>query len=423
MLNYNNNIKSQLPKYTTEFKCFDLLTKSIPILMGIFIFFNPFPHTTSIKEICFYLSVSVVTVLILSKKIEFRFKTPLLLPFGLFISWAFLSIFFALEKENSIHDFYSHLIRYVILYYILINFFNSEKYLLYLSRLIIISSTIFTMGGIIYFYFILGNPLKARFGVYSFVQTPINIIGVISVFAIFLALNHFNNERHLYYKIFLIYSIFVLFVGVVLTQSRSTLLAICLSLIYFFNNNKKWTFVFLGMILIVIALSPAKRRFRLNEIGSFLNNSRVNIDFITLEVIKDHPIIGIGFGLQTYEKLDLKKYKNRLAKNNYRKRKITTDPHNIVLDVAVRLGVVGLLFSFYIVFVFYKMIWNIIKYGKNTFLRKLGRCLGACFIAVFTIGLFQPIFSHMPEVVFCTIFSMITVVWRINSETISKEAV
>ena len=123
MVEMGNNIGPLMVKPTSNFNWLDLLIRSIPFLMGIFIFFNPFPHTTAIKEICYYLSVFVVTILILSKNIDFTFKTPLLLPFGLFILWSFLSIFFALDKKNSIHDFYSHLIRYVILYYILINFF------------------------------------------------------------------------------------------------------------------------------------------------------------------------------------------------------------------------------------------------------------------------------------------------------------
>ena len=153
-------------KSATNFNWLDLLTSSIPFLMGIFIFFNPFPHTTAIKEICYYLSVIIVTILILSKNIDFTFKTPLLLPFGLFILWSFLSIFFAFDKENSIHDFYSHLIRYVILYYILINFFNSEKRLVYLSWVIIISSSIFTVGGLIYYYFILEEN-AFKFGIFT----------------------------------------------------------------------------------------------------------------------------------------------------------------------------------------------------------------------------------------------------------------
>ena len=159
MVEMGNNIGPLMVKPTSNFNWLDLLIRSIPFLMGIFIFFNPFPHTTAIKEICYYLSVIIVTILILSKNIDFTFKTPLLLPFGLFILWSFLSIFFAFDKENSIHDFYFHLIRYIILYYILINFFNSEKRLVYLSWVIIISSSIFIIGGLIYYYFILEENL------------------------------------------------------------------------------------------------------------------------------------------------------------------------------------------------------------------------------------------------------------------------
>ena len=50
------------------FNIFDFLNQSVPVLMGIFIFFNPFPHTTAIKEISFYLSVVIVVILILFKR-------------------------------------------------------------------------------------------------------------------------------------------------------------------------------------------------------------------------------------------------------------------------------------------------------------------------------------------------------------------
>jgi O-antigen ligase len=155
--------------------------------------------------------------------------------------------------------------------------------------------------------------------------------------------------------------------------------------------------------------------------SSVVKNIRIKIDYLTLEVIKEHPIIGIGFGLQSYSKLDLEGYQKRIPKE-YRQKKIITDPHNMVLDVAVRLGVIGLGFFFYIIFVFFKMCRSIIKYGKDNSLKNWGICLAACFIGVCTIGLFQPIFSHMPEVVFCIIFSITHVVWQLNNEMISSES-
>ena len=101
------SLKPQLAKLKTDFQLFEILNKSIPVLMGIFIFFNPFPHTTSIKEICFYLFVVIVLVLLSFKKTTLSLKSPLLLPLGLFVFWAFLGLFFAVNKENSIHDFFS----------------------------------------------------------------------------------------------------------------------------------------------------------------------------------------------------------------------------------------------------------------------------------------------------------------------------
>ena len=63
------------------------------------------------------------------------------------------------------------------------------------------------------------------------------------------------------------------------------------------------------------------------------------------------------------------------------------NPHNILLDVTVRTGVVG---------------------------------LAGVFVVVFVIGFFQPIFSHVPEVIFCVLFSIITVLWRLNADGVQE---
>ena len=402
----------QLAKYDNFFI---FLNKSIPVLIGIFIFFNPFPHTTSIKEICFYLSVFIVLILVIFKKTEFSFNTPLLLPVGLFVFWAFLSIFFAFDKDNSIHDFYSHLIRYIILFYIMTNFFSSKKALIDVSWIIIISSSIFSTAAIFYFYHILGNALSTRFAAIGLesgllTQTPVNIIGVITVFAIILAMNNLITEAHLFPRVILILCLLSLSTAVFLTQTRSTVMAIVLGAIVLLFKNKKIMVVMIGMIFLVIILTPFKNRFSLNNI---LKNERIGISYTTIEIIKDHPITGIGFGLEIYGKINLNKY-NQMVSAKYKSKSIIADPHNMLLDVAVRLGIVGLAFFFYIIFNFFKMCWVCIKQGKDVFIKNWGRCIASACVAFLVIGFFQPIFSHMPEVILCTIFSMITVLWRIN---------
>jgi len=298
------------------FKIFDFLNQSVPVLMGIFIFFNPFPHTTAIKEISFYLSVVIVMVLVLFKRTEISLKTPLLVPFGLFVFWSFLSIFWALNVENTIHDFYSHLIRYIILYFIIVNFFNSKKRLVCLSWVIIISSSVFSVGGLIYYYFILTNSLSVRFAL-SFTHISTNIVGFITVFAIILTLHNIFTDNHLYRRVFLIICLFSLLAATFLTQTRSSFVALFIAGGIMLIKSKKSIFIFTLILLIIFVATPLRKRFSLENI---LHNERIPNYFVMFEIIKSYPIMGIGFGNETYgTNIDLKDYqkKSRPTLNPY----------------------------------------------------------------------------------------------------------
>ena len=407
----NSRVKLNPEEDIAGFELSKFLEQSVPVLMGIFLFFNPFPHTTAIKEISFYSSVLIILTLIILQKKKFIYKTPLLQPFSLFILWAFIGIFFAINKKNSIHDFYSHLLRYIILYYILTNFFYSKKRLVFLSWIIIISASIFIAGGMFYDYLILGKKISSRFGLFP--QASINVIGVISVFAFTLSLNNLLNEEHLFFKVFCPFLLSIFFIGLLLSKTRSAIIALFLSVaVLSFNKNKLGVAV-LSLMLIAIAIAKSPDTTIIKQLIHRINISK-GVNYISYEIIKEYPIFGIGFGLQTYGSLDLIKYKKRTPQK-YQETAIIADPHNMVMDITVRLGVVGLAIFFYIIFVFFKMCWDIIKYGKDNFIKNWGYCLAAAFIAVSVIGLFQPIFSHMPEVVICTIFSMTTIVWRLST--------
>ena len=402
----------QLSEQNTREKIFNILNLSVPVLMGIFIFFNPFPHTTAIKEICFYGSVIIVLILICFKKIDFSFKSPLTIPFALFTAWAFIGLFFALDKGNSLHDFRAHLLKYLAIYYILINVFNSRKRLVGLSWVIIISATIFSIGDIYYFYFMLGNSFSAKL-VTGLSEIPVNWIGYITVTAAIFSLHHIITENNLYIKITSFICLFPLCALSVLTQARSAMLALFLSVIILCFKNKKILIACLGIILIVTYISPLKNRFiHANPITSL----RLDINYMTFEIIKDFPIIGIGFGMETYgngKQINLEKY-NKKTPEKYRG-PIYKDPHSMPFSIAVRTGLVGLALFVYILFMSFKMCWKCVKHGKDNFIKRWGRCVAGIFVVVLVIGNFEPFFSHVPEVVFYTIFAMITIIWRIDT--------
>ena len=410
---FNSFLKPQLTKLKTDFQLFEVLNKSIPVLMGIFIFFNPFPHTTSIKEICFYLSVVIVLFVLFFKKNKFSLKTPLFLPFGLLLFWAMVGIFFALNIEHTVHDVYSHLLRYIALYCILINFFQSRKRLIALSWIFIISSTVFSIGGLFYSYVKFSWDLSARMIYLN--QRPFNVIGVIAGFAFFLTLNHIRIESHVYRRVFLVMCLFPLFAISVTTYERSIFIGMVLAGIVFLSNHKTKMLIFLGVMVLVFALTPIRHRFKPRN---FFHNIRIGANYITLRIIKDYPITGIGFGIQPYENMAREINENKTPKK-YKQRKVIGHPHNIVLDITVRLGVVGLVIFFYIIFVFFKMCRECIKKGQDDFIKSWGHCMAAAFVIFFVIGFFQPIFSHAPEVILCSIFAIVTILWRLNNDMIN----
>lgn len=431
-----------------------VLNGGVLCLMGIFIFFNPFPHTTSIQEISFYLSVFLVVLGIISKKMPFSFKSPLSLPLVLFTLWAAMGLYFALDRDNSLHDFYSHLLKYLMLYYMLINVFNSKKRLEWLSWIIIISATLFCVGALGYEYLILGeNENSARFGV-RFVQNPTNLMGVITLFAAILSVHHLLEKgRSWPYRTLFGFCLPALLAVTVLTQSRSNFVAMGMVAVILLSKYKKALVAFVVLFALIICLTPMKDRFFLSESGisgkaSILH--RISIAYISCEIIKDYPVFGTGFGIKTFQNrkvIDPKAYNARLPKK-YRmdewaqrfphlrayKEQLSRNsgtnegspkesgiieylfkrPHNMFLMIGVRMGLVGLLFFSYLWFVAGKMCWETMRHGKNDFLKGWGHCVTAIFVMFLVKGSLDPIFTHLTEVVLFTILAMITIVWNLN---------
>lgn len=414
----------KLNEQNTREKIFKILNLSVPILMETFIFFTPFPHTTAIKEMCFYVSVIIVLILTCFKKIDFSLKSPLTLPFALFTAWAFIGLFFALDKGNSIHDFYAHLLKYLAIYYILINFFNSKKRLVVLSWIIIVSATIFSVGGLTYFYVILGNTMQTTR--ITFQETSINIIGFITLFAITLILHNFHRKIKLYRKFILIIALAGSTIATLLTQSWGTFLGLISLLIVLFPKNKK-SVISLSLLVITLLIAinfkviPAVSRLNYGVFQHKLQNeARVHIWHTYFEMIKEHPIFGIGFGMEMWHDMDL--WNKYTAKVSPRWR--TAHAHvacNILVSTATRTGLVGLILFSYIILVFAKTCWSVIKYGKNDFIKSWGLCMTAAFVAFLIKGMFSPAVSHAPAIIYYTIFAMTTILWRINSEPDSQK--
>jgi putative inorganic carbon (HCO3(-)) transporter len=364
-----------------------------------------------VNEFCFYLSVSVLILLIVFRKTAFTLRTPLTLPFILFFLWAIFGLFFTLDFKNTLHDLRGHLLKYLIIFYLLVNYFNSKKRLEIISWIVIASATIFSIGAVIQYYFIEGFPFTTRLG-YTFKEMHTDYIGFVTVFAITLAFNRLQNSKAMINTLLWVLCIFILSISTLLTQSRGTLIGLFASLVILCFSNRKIIIVIIALLILVFFVPGLKERFDHKEI---MHNERVKINHLTLEVIKAHPIAGIGFGMQIYgnpDLVDLEKLNSQLPAE-YRQERIITSPHNTILDITVRTGIIGLVLFLNILFASLLLLWKIFKMTKNQYFKSWAICLFACFISYLIPALFADTTFGPRVIVFYTMLSMITILWNI----------
>lgn len=387
----------------------ELMKLIVRVFIGIFIFLNTFHYATSVEETCFYVSFLIAIILATSHKIDFSFESPLTLPFVFFVSWAMINLFFALNKENSIIDIYGHLLKNLVFYYILINFFNSRSRLVSLAWYFVISAAAYSIAFMVYFYLVLGNSLSILFRIHPYLD-------YLYVFAFLLSLQLLSGETKIMNRIALLVCLIGTAGATILTQTRTALLAIIISLIILFMKNKKVMGFFVILFLLPFVLSPYfGNRLTMSAIWDH-KNIRIGTTFLFIEMIKDYPITGIGFGLQTYDDPKLLAIYNNKVPPEFKQDPPIASPHNLFTDVAVRLGLVGLALLIYILFIFIRMGRKLMRPRNDVFIRKWTLCLSAGFVAFFIQAMFSDATFGIQAIVFYTLLAMMTILWRMNPQ-------
>ncbi len=161
-------------------------------------------------------------------------------------------------------------------------------------------------------------------------------------------------------------------------------------------------------------MTPLANRFiHINPI----NDLRLNINYTTLQIIKDFPIIGIGFGMETYgnEKyINLGAY-NKKSPVKYRQQTMHFFPHSMAFSIAVRTGLVGFALSLYILFVSLKTCWQNIRHGNDDFIKSWGLCVTSVLMGLMIIANFEACSRHVQEVVLYTALAMMTIIWKLDN--------
>ena len=218
------------------------LEQTVTVLIGLFVFFTPFPHTTALKEATFYLPLAGMLVLALSKKKAFSWSTPLALPFALLAAWGAAGLFFAVDRPNTVHDLVSHLLKYYAVYFLVVQFYPSQKGFDTLARIIVASTALFSVGAIVYFYPVLGHAFSERLGhseQYSFFEMSANYMCFPTVFAAILAFNLMLKEKRAGARVLLGDCPCFGPGGDLLTQTRGGIIALAAGMVVLFLTDRR----------------------------------------------------------------------------------------------------------------------------------------------------------------------------------------
>lgn len=394
---------------TRRQKIFIVLNLLIPVFMGLYVFINPYP-LSSLKEALFYLSFVFVFILILFRKTDFSLWYPLTAPFVLFFAWAAFGLLFALDFANSLHDLRAYLLKYFILFYLLVNSFKGRHKLEALSWIIILSLFIFSAGAIVYYYFIEGNPFKSRLGTnFSVMYTGTMVI--VTVAAIPFMLRKLYQARAIWTRLLFGFVTLITILATLMSQSRAALVGL-IAAILLFCLAKKRAIVLAVIAVLMMAAIPGVRERMITE-GT--KDIRSSINRLFLEIVKDYPLTGVGFGISIYNNpalIDVGQYNQKLAKEHQMKPWwIINTPHNAYMDVAVRTGIIGLIIFLSIPMIAVFMLWRVWRLSGSEDDRLWAICLLASLGSVLAQGLFHDLY-YPSWMVFYTLLAMITILWR-----------
>ena len=398
------------------------LNSLVFFLTGLIIFLNPFPHLTGLTNIISGLIFLLLVYMFYCKTINLKWETPFLIPFACYVIISVVSTVFALDKAESFGDIFSHLLRYIALFYIIINYFNTKIRFRYLLQIIIVSGLIFSIFSLFYFYIIQGHSLTTRFGT-GFTDSAICSMGIILVFTFILSLVEIYQTQNRTVKYLLIIGLAFPLSASLLTQSKGTILSIIASMmvIALFKKGKRAIFFAILFCVVIFSCLYSPIQNRIKDSRTF--NIRIGLYLYSIEIIKYYPIVGTGFSLDTFRNpnlIDKHKYKKRIPKK-YRSEPKFWWPHNMFLSIGVRTGILGLTIYCLLLISFIRLAVRLIRHGKDSFIQINAVYVLSSFTMFCTIGLFTPVFYHLFDFTFFTIFAMLSILWSINKKNPEKK--
>jgi O-antigen ligase len=364
--------------------------------LALVIFSIPFDHTRSIELI----GIAVALVGWVWHRCKMGFSSlrdnPLLLPLCLFFITIIISFLFCLDIGYSFKNLYREFLSYTVLFFVAVDLTSHKKNLSVLILLFLVSNIACILIHLYQFYangFVLEKFLDS-FAIGEFLSIGKSHGATYFLFASIFSFTGFFHAKKT--SVFLLIStlaalnFFMLFVADQRGALVGLLFALVLHFALFKSDRRKFIWVSSAVsicAMILIFSTPIKSKLihedwskiiRLDFAEDYTRgNDTTQIRVFGLkyfwEYLKEHPFTGVGYGrknikkieerFQTVEKFDI------------------SDAHNVFINMAVFLGLQGLLAFAYLVWAQFRTVWQATRiasdnletyFFKATFLYMIG---------------------------------------------------
>lgn len=153
-------------------------------------------------------------------------------------------------------------------------------------------------------------------------------------------------------------------------------------------SRRAWLGIGATVVVAGVAILPflnSERTLSLFQTGTGTGFFRLAVWTSAVNMIRDHPILGVGLDNFLYE------YPKYILPEAWREPNLS-HPHNVVLDFWVRLGIGGILILGWLLIAFFKRAWNTFTTTTNAYARALTLGLMASVINMLGHGLIDASF-------------------------------
>ncbi|GBE05960.1 MAG TPA: O-antigen ligase family protein [Nitrospirae bacterium] len=366
----------------------DLLFRIMHFFMFVQLILLPFPHVTSIKEITFWLAVFFWLMLRSKRSWQFMPLNPVTVSLSLFMAIALITSLAGIEPMENIKRFKGELLIPFLFFLIASTEYNSMKKIRMLLAPMVAAFAIYTVfvviescnWGLSYYW---DQTLRQQLKWYSgYAEMSITLLPL--TLGYFLLMR--TNLRFLLLFVMLLEftilaayrhvasfggTVFVIFLGALFIQPKTyrlgvrvfiiMIMIISASLLYTHRDNPAVAEYRLKLYQITHPYEELKRPH------GFTN--RVPLWKAGVDVIKDRPVTGYGWGMKKYTNIVAQdKYLNKWKTDEPEVYKIYTrhkgrfvPPHNLILELAFQSGILGLVsfMAFIFIYVFYMIKYSV----------------------------------------------------------------